>query len=92
MESPCLFTPQQAFKLGYFYWLHVKNLISLHAEFSLRYLEDAKFYLESKLYLLGTLRLEDVIYLGRHRKLISAYRYHCACLYVNRQRFTCGEH
>jgi len=36
MGSPCLFTSQQAFKLGYFYWLHVKiriifmqNLVSI---------------------------------------------------------------
>jgi len=46
MGSPCLFTRQQALKLGYFYWLRVKNY--LHVEFSLGYLEDAKFYLESK--------------------------------------------
>ena len=25
MGSPCLFTRQQALKLGYFYWLRVKN-------------------------------------------------------------------
>ena len=25
MGSPCLFTRQQALKMGYFFWLHVKN-------------------------------------------------------------------
>jgi len=48
MGSPCLFTHQQAFKMGYFYWLRVKNSIYLYVEFSLVYLGDAKFYLESK--------------------------------------------
>ena len=48
MGSPCLFTRQQAFKRGYFYWLRVKNSNYLRKEFSLGYLEDAKFYLESK--------------------------------------------
>ena len=48
MGSPCLFTRQQALKMGYFYWLRVKNSNHLHAEISLDYLGDAKFYLESK--------------------------------------------
>ena len=48
MGSPCLFSRQQAFKMGYFYWLSVKNSNYLHAEFSLGYLGEAKFYLESK--------------------------------------------
>ena len=52
MGSPCLFTRQQAFKKGYFYWLHVKNSKFLHAVFSLGYLGNAKFYLESKASLL----------------------------------------
>ena len=26
MGSPCLFTSQQAIKLGYFYWLHVTTV------------------------------------------------------------------
>ena len=34
--------------MGYFYWWRVKNLSHLHAEISFGYLEDAKFYLESK--------------------------------------------
>jgi len=34
--------------MEYFYWLRVKNSNYLHAEFSLGYLGDAKFYLESK--------------------------------------------
>ena len=48
MGSPRLFTRPQAPKMGYFYWLCVKNPIHLHTELSLGYLEDAKFYLESK--------------------------------------------
>ena len=49
MGSPCLFsTRQPAFKMGYFNWLCVRNWDHLHAEFSLGYLGDAKFYLESK--------------------------------------------
>ena len=36
-----------ASKAGYFYWLRVKNLNHL-TELSLGYLEDGKFYLESK--------------------------------------------
>ena len=48
MGSPCLFTRQQAFKMVYFYRLRVENSIYLHAEFSLGYLGDAKFTLESK--------------------------------------------
>ena len=48
MESPCLFTRQRALKMGYFYWLRVKNSNHLRTELSLGYLEDAKFYLESK--------------------------------------------
>ena len=48
MGSPCLFTRQQALKMGYFYWLRVKNSNHLHTELSLGYLKDTKFYLESK--------------------------------------------
>ena len=48
MGSPFLFTRQQALKMGYFYWLHVKNSNHLHTELSLDYLKDTKFYLESK--------------------------------------------
>ena len=48
MGSPCLFTRQQALKMGYIYWLRVKNSDDLHTELSLGYLEDTKFYLESK--------------------------------------------
>ena len=43
-----MFTRQRALKMGYLYWLRVKNLNHLHTELSLGYLEDAKFYLESK--------------------------------------------
>ena len=45
MKSPCLFTRQRALKMGYFYWL---RRYDLHTELNLGYLEDAKFYLESK--------------------------------------------
>ena len=48
MGSLCLFTRQQAFKIGYFYWLRIKNSRYLHAVFSLGYLRNANFYLESK--------------------------------------------
>ena len=50
MGSPCLFTHQRALKMGYFYWLRVKNSNHLLTELSLGYLEltDGKFYLESK--------------------------------------------
>ena len=34
--------------MGYFYWLRVQNSNHLHAELSTGYLDDAKFYLESK--------------------------------------------
>ena len=48
MGSLCLFTRQRALKMGYFYWLRVKNLNHLHTELSLGYPKDSKFYLESK--------------------------------------------
>jgi len=48
MGSPCLFTCQRGVKIGYFYWLRVKNSNHLNTELSLGYLNDAKFYLESK--------------------------------------------
>ena len=48
MGSPCLFTRQQALKMGYFYWLCVKNSNLLNRELSLGYLKDTKVYLESK--------------------------------------------
>ena len=48
MGSLCLFTRQQALKMGYFYWLRVKNLNHLHTKLSLGYLKDTKFYLDSK--------------------------------------------
>ena len=53
MGSPCLFTRQQALKMGYFYWLHVKSSNHLHIELSLGYLKDTKFYLESKASFIG---------------------------------------
>ena len=48
MESPCLFTRQWALKMGYIYWLLVKNSNHPHTELSLGYLKDTKFSLESK--------------------------------------------
>ena len=57
MGSPCLFTRQQALKMGYFYWLRVKNSNRLHTELSLDYLKDTKFYLESKASLIHISRI-----------------------------------
>ena len=48
MGPPCLFTRQQALKMGYFYWLHIKNSNHLHTELNLGYLKSTKFCLESK--------------------------------------------
>ena len=48
MGSPRSFTRQQALKMGYFYWLCVKNPKHLHTEISLGYLKDTNFYLKSK--------------------------------------------
>ena len=48
MGSPCLFTRQQALKMGYFYWLRVKSSNHLHRELNLGYLKGTKFCLESK--------------------------------------------
>ena len=48
MGSPCLFTRQQALKLGYFYWLRVKNSNPLLTELSLCYLKHTKLYPEHK--------------------------------------------
>ena len=48
MGSPCLFSCQQALKIGYFHWLCVKNSNHLHTELSLDYLKDTKLYPESK--------------------------------------------
>ena len=48
MGSPCLSTRQWALKMGYFYWLHVKNWNHLHTELSLGYPKDTNFYLYSR--------------------------------------------
>ena len=48
MGSPCLFTRQQALKLGHFYWLCVKNSNPLLRELSICYLKHTKFYLDHK--------------------------------------------
>ena len=48
MWSPCLFTRQQALKMGYFYWLRVKSSYHLHTELNLDYLKGKQFCLESE--------------------------------------------
>ena len=48
MESPCLFTRQRALKMGYFYWLRVKNSNYLQTELSLGYPKETNFYFEIK--------------------------------------------
>ena len=48
MGSPYSFTRQQALKMGYLYWLCVKNPNQFDTEINLGYLKDTKFYLESK--------------------------------------------
>ena len=48
MGSPCLFTSQQALKMGYFYWLRVQSSNHLHTELNPDYLKGTKFCLESK--------------------------------------------
>ena len=48
-----MFTRQQAFKMGCFYWLRVKNSNYLHAEFSLGNWEAQSFILKAKLHLLA---------------------------------------
>ena len=52
MGSPCLFTRQQALKMGYFYWLHVKSLNHLHIELNLGYFKAQSFVLKVKRHLL----------------------------------------
>ena len=53
MGSPCLFTRQQALKMGHFYWLHVKSSNNLHTELNLGYLKGTKLCLESKASFIG---------------------------------------
>ena len=48
MGSPCLFTRQQALKMGYFYWLLDKSLNHLHTELNLGYLKGTKLCIECK--------------------------------------------
>ena len=48
MGSLCLFTREQALKMGYFYWSRVKSSNHLHTELNLGYLKGTKFCLESK--------------------------------------------
>jgi len=48
MGPLCLFTRQQALKIGYFYWLHIKNSNHLRTELSLGYLKATKLCLESE--------------------------------------------
>ena len=53
MGSPCLFTRQQALKMGYFYWLRVQSSNHLHTELNPDYLKGTKFCLESKASFIG---------------------------------------
>ena len=53
MGSPCLFTRQRDLKIGYLYWLRVKNSNHLHVELSLGHPKDTKFYLDSKASFIG---------------------------------------
>ena len=46
MESSCMFTRQQALKLGYFYWLCVKSSNHLHTELNLGHLKGTMLFLE----------------------------------------------
>ena len=48
MGSPYSFTRLQALKMGYLYWLCVKNPNQFDTEINLGYLKDTKFYLQSK--------------------------------------------
>ena len=52
MGSPYLCTRQKALKLGYFYWLRVKNSNNFYTctELSLCYLKHTKFYPENRAY------------------------------------------
>ena len=45
MGSPCLLTGtrQRGVKMGYFYWLHIKNLNHLHTELSLGYKQSFSY-------------------------------------------------
>ena len=45
MGSPSLLTRQRALKIGYFYWLRVKNSNHFDTELRLGYWKDTKFYL-----------------------------------------------
>ena len=45
MGSPCLFTRQQALKMGYFCWLRVKSSKHLYTGLNLGYLKGTKFCL-----------------------------------------------
>ena len=53
MGSPCLFTRQQALKMGYFCSLRVKSSNHLHTELNLGYWKGTKFCLESKASFIG---------------------------------------
>ena len=48
MGSPCLFTRQQALKMGYFFCFRVINSNHLHTKLSLGYFRDTEFYFENK--------------------------------------------
>ena len=79
MGSPCLFTRQRALKMGYFWWLRVKNSNHLHTELSLGYPKDKIFYLESKasfidINSIASFKLFLVAWLGEYCTFIGQFR------------------
>ena len=52
MGSLCLFTRQRALKIGYFYWLHVKNRITFTQTSALVTQKTQSFILKVKRHLL----------------------------------------
>ena len=52
MGSPCLFTRQRALKMGYFYWLRVKNRITFTQSKALVTRKTQSFILKVKRHLL----------------------------------------
>ena len=53
MGSPCLFTSQQAFKMGYFYWLCALKILIIFIQYLVSVTwETQSFILKAKLHLL----------------------------------------
>ena len=72
MGSPCLFTRQQALKMGYFYWLLVKSSNHLHTELNLGYLKGTKFCLGSKASFI------DISSIASFKPFLIAWLRHCS--------------